>query len=226
MQLTTEVLQRVMPKNIKYKVDQKLVDKINSTFSDPVLMEQYRDNLISYTHVMKEGKFKMEQYLDAVRYVGFKVMGDSNIEAYTKTFPARYTYYVANGTSQKDLASHVTSYNKNKLVNLIYEQTLIPTHILNADLYQKSLNHLAYLMLNARSEKVQSDSASSLATQLRAPETKKFELDIGIKESKTLEELRISTSKLVAQQKVMLAEGLMNAKEIAHSTIIEGELDE
>ena len=220
MQLTTEVFQRALPKQLRGRVNQEVIDGINSTFKDPVLMEQYRDNLLSYTHVMKDGKFKMEQYLEAVKYVGFKLMGNSNIEAYTKTFPARYAYYLSNNTSQKDIASYVTSYNKNKLVNLIFEQTLVPTHILNADIYQKAINIQAEIMTDLDvSPKVRSDAANSVLTHLKAPETK-MEIDVTIKQDSTLQDLRATTEKLVQQQQEMLKNGSIDAREVAQSPLL------
>jgi hypothetical protein len=222
MKLSTEVFQRAMPKQFRGKINQDVIDSINTTFKDPTLMEQYRDNLLSYTHVMKDGKFKMQQYIDAVRYVGFKLMGNTNIEAYTKTFPARYAYYLSNKTSPKDIASYVTSYNKNKLVNLIYEQTLVPTHILNADMYQKAINVQAELMMDDDvSPKVRSDAANSLLTHLKAPETK-MEIDVTIKQDSTLSDLRATTEKLVQQQHALLTSGKVDAKFIAQSDLIAG----
>jgi hypothetical protein len=220
MQLTTEVFQRALPKQIRGKVNQDIIDSINSTFKDPILMEQYRDNLLSYTHVMRDGKFRIPQYLEAVKYVGFKLMGNSNIEAYSKTFPARYANYVAQGTSQKDLASYVTSYNKNKLVNLIFEQTIIPTHILNADMYQKAINVQAAIMIDDDvSPKVRSDAANSLLTHLKAPESK-VEIDVTIKKDSSLEDLRATTEKLVQQQSKLLIEGVVDARTIAQSSLV------
>jgi hypothetical protein len=149
-------------------------------------------------------------------------MGNTNIEAYTKTFPARYAYYLSNKTSPKDIASYVTSYNKNKLVNLIYEQTLVPTHILNADMYQKAINVQAELMMDDDvSPKVRSDAANSLLTHLKAPETK-MEIDVTIKQDSTLSDLRATTEKLVQQQHALLTSGKVDAKFIAQSDLIAG----
>jgi hypothetical protein len=158
--------------------------------------------------------------LDAVRYVSFKLLGDSNIEAYTKTFPDRYQNFMVNGTSAKDIASYVTSYNKNKLVNLIFEQTLIPFHVLNADKYQKALNVQVELMVNANSEKVRSDAANSVLTHLKPPETKKIELDISVKEDKSLSDLKSATMELVAAQRLALQAGSTTIEGVAHSKII------
>lgn len=219
-QLSIEQFQKVMPKDLRMRVNQDLVDSINSLMTDPLLAETYRDNLLSYVNVMQDGKFKIEQYIDAVRYVTFKLSGDSNLQAYIKTFPDRYQNYLANGTAQKDINSYVTSYNKNKLVNLVYEQTLVPTHILNADIYQKAINTQAELMTYAKSEKVRTDAANSLLHHLKPPETKKIELDVTQKESSAIAELRNTTMELVAQQKRMIASGMSDAKEVAEGRLI------
>ena len=223
--LTLDQFQKVLPPQIKKNVDQDLVDHVNKLITDPEEREQFRDNLLSYTNVMKDGKFKMESYINAVRYIGFKLRGDSNIDAYVKTFPDKYQRFINQGVNSKDIASYVTAYNKSKLVNLIYEQTLVPSYVLNQDLYQKALNVQAELMISAASEKVRTDAANSLLSHLKMPETKKIELDIGMKEDKTIEALRASTMDLVAQQRKMIQAGAMNAQDTAHSKlIIDGEL--
>ena len=218
--LTLDQFQLALPDKVKKSINQELIDQINNTLSDPEMFESYRDNLISYTKVMADGKFKVTQYIDAVRYVSFKLMGCTNIEAYTKTFPDKYQRFVQQGVSAKDIASYVTAYNKSKLVNLIFEQTLIPSHVLNQDLYQRALNVQADLMINAKSEKVRCDAANSLLTQLKAPEVKKVELDIGVKEDSSIAALRATTLELARQQRLMVESGAMNAQEVAHGKLI------
>jgi hypothetical protein len=222
--LTIEQFHSALPPAVRRNVDQQMVDNVNQLSVDPEFRELYRDNLLSYTHVLNQGKFKIQNYLDAVRYVSFKLMGNSNIQAYSKAFPDKIARFNQQNVASKDIASYVTAYNKSKLVNLILEQSLVPTWVLNQDMYQKALNVQADLMMNAKSEKVRSDAANSLLTQLKQPETQKVQLDVGIAEDKTIESLRATTMELVAQQRAMLEAGAMDAQEVAHSKlIIEGE---
>jgi hypothetical protein len=218
--LTVDSFKQALPEKIKKSINQELIDQINTTLADPDMYETYRDNLISYTSVMADGKFKMESYVSAVKYVSHKLMGASNIAAYVKTFPDKYQDFVNRGIESKDIASYVTAYNKSKLVNLIMEQTLIPSYVLNQDLYQKALNVQAELMLTAKSEKVRSDAANSLLTQLKMPETQKVELSVGIKEDGSIAALRASTLELSRQQRLMMEAGAMNAQEVAHTKLI------
>lgn len=225
--LTVDQFRQALPDKVKKSVNQELIDQINATLSDPDMYEAYRDNLLSYTRVMSDGRFKITDYISAVKYVSHKLMGCTNIEAYSKTFPDKIARFNAQGVLPKDIASYVTAYNKSKLVNLIMEQTLIPSYVLNQDLYQKALNVQAELMMGAKSEKVRSDAANSLLTHLKMPETQKVELDIGVKEDSAIAALRATTMELARQQRMMLEAGAMNAQEVAHSRlVIEGEAKE
>jgi hypothetical protein len=217
--LTVDQFKLALPDKVKKSVNQELIDQINQTLSDPDMFEAYRDNLLSYTRVMTDGRFKVTDYVNAVKYVSHKLMGATNIEAYIKTFPDKYQRFTQTGVQAKDIASYVTAYNKSKLVNLIFEQTLIPSYVLNQDLYQKALNVQAELMVSANSEKVRSDAANSLLTHLKMPETQKVELDVNVKEDSSIAALRATTLELARQQRLMVEVGAMNAQQVAHSKL-------
>lgn len=220
-ELTFEQFERALPKSLRTSLKPEMVANINGLIKDPFIRDAYRENLISYTSVMKDGRFKMHQYIDAVRYVSFKLLGSSNIDAFTKTFPDRMQAFIDSGTTDKDIASYVASYNKNKLVNLILEQTVVPSHVLNADMYQNALNVQASLMVSATSEKVRTDAANSLLTHLKVPESTKIELDVSVRDSKSIDELREATMRLVAQEKAMMLSGASTVESVAHRTIID-----
>ena len=95
--LSIEQFKQALPDKVKKSINQELIDQINNTLADPEMFEAYRDNLLSYTRVMADGKFKVTSYVDAVRYVSHKLMGCTNIEAYTKTFPDKYQRFIQQG---------------------------------------------------------------------------------------------------------------------------------
>ena len=220
MPLTVDQFRQALPDKVKKTVNQQLIDKINVTLSDPELYETYRDNLLGYSKIMAEGKFRITNYIDAVKYVGFKLMGKTNIESYTLTFPDKMTGFNSRGVAGKDIASYITAYNKSKLVNLLYEQTLVPFWVLNQDMYQKALNVQAELMITANSEKVRTDAANSLLTHLKPPETKKIELDVSIKEDSSIAQLREATLSLARAQRASMLSGAVDAQYIAESPVV------
>ena len=204
-------------------VTKELVDTLNNSLQDLEFAEQYRENVLSYARVLQEGRYTLPQYLDAVKFTSYLLMGDSRIVAYAKTFPDKYQNIIDAGS---DPSPYCTAYSKGKLVAQIMEQSIVPSYVLNQDLHQKALNVMAELMVTARSEKVRSDAANNLANHLKVPEAQKIQLDIGIKENKTIEDLREATMALVKQQKEALASG-MTAKDVAQSKlVIDGELED
>ncbi len=218
--LTVEQFRQVLPDKFKKTVNQEFIDQVNQTLSDPLMYETYRDNLLSYTQVMRDGKFKLTDYVSAVKYCSHKIMGATNIDAFIKTFPNRYQRFLTNGVSQKDIASYITAYNKSKLVNLILEQSLIPSWVLNQDLYQKAINVQADLMINANSEKVRSDAANSLLNHLKPPEVQKVELDIGLKKDSVLQDLKETLFELALQQQKALEANVVPIKDITTQKIV------
>lgn len=222
-QLTIDELRASLPDTVRKSVTDEVLQNINKTISDPAFYEQYRNNLLSYGHVMRDGKFKIKSYIDAVRYVSFKLMGLNNQEAYIKTFPDKYNYFLTKGTSAKDISSYVHAYHNTKLVGLVMEQAMIPVHILGRDIFWKAVNTQAELMMTATSEKVRSDAANSLMGHLKPPETKKVELDIQHKDDGTLESLRAAVSNLVEVQQQTIKSGVQTAGQIAGGRLIEGE---
>jgi hypothetical protein len=222
--LTEDDVKRALPSHLRSAVTPQLVYMLNHISADPEVAENIRNNFVGYTVVLREGKFKTEDYLNAVAYVSYKLMGYTNEEAYARTFPQRYGILVANNTSKKDISSYVSAYHRGKLVNLIMEQALVPTWVLNQDLYQKALNVQADLMLNANSEKVRTDAANSILTQLRRPETAKLQIDLTAAENSGMREMQALLAQLASQQRQLIQDGQMKTIDVAASkiTVIEG----
>jgi hypothetical protein len=99
-------------------------------------------------------------------------------------------------------------------------QTMMPTHILNAPLYQDALNVQAKLMHNAKSEMVRSNAAANLLMTLKPPEVAKVELSLNVGEDESIKLLRETTMKLVSQQQDMIDRGQVTVRSIAESKLI------
>lgn len=216
--LTQEQIVRALPPNLKGAVTPSLVNTLNN-IADPIVAEEIRNNFISYTGVLKEGKFKTEDYLNAVKYVTYKLLGKTNLDAYACTFPQRYQDLVAKGTSSKDIAAYVAAYNKGKLVNLILEQTLVPTWVLNQDIYQKAINTQAELMMSANSEMVRMQAANSILTHLAKPKEAGPLVNIDMRETSGMNELKKALQDLAEQQQGLIKSGV-TTKEIAGQRLV------
>lgn len=219
MTLTLHQVAHALPPNLKNNVTQQLVDNINNCVADPIMAEAIKDNFLSYTQVLSEGKFKTEDYLSAVMYVSFKLMGMTNQDAYARTFPARYRTLLNNRTSAKDISSYVSMYNKGRLVNLILEKSLIPTWVLNQHIYQKAINVQADLMSNANSEMVRMQAANSILTHLAKPKEVGPLINLDLRESSGLNELKATLTQLAQQQRDLISNGI-TTKQIADQGLV------
>lgn len=218
-EMTVDGLKQVLPKHLHCAANQELADKINSIAGDEEVARYVRDNFVSYTKVLSEGRFKTEDYLNAVTYVTFKLMGYSNKDAYAKTFPDRYTKLIADGRSDKEISAYVAGYHKNKLVNQILEQAVIPSWLVNQDVFQRAINTQFELMTDTDvSPKVRSDAANSLLTHLKPPETKKFEMDVTVKPQGGIAELTDTLARLAAEQLKQIQAGT-GAQQVARVAV-------
>jgi len=216
--LTKQQLQASMPKKFRHNVTDDMITFINSTEGDE-FRDIYKDNLVSFADVIEKGRYKMLDYINAVKFVSYKLIGDSNTIAYAKTFPERYQRLVDKNTPAKTIASFSTAYNKGDLVHKILERTLVPVHILNMDVHQEAINTQAELMRTAKSETVRQKAAECLITQLKAPEAAKIEVDVSYNNS-SIDDLRETTRALAQQQLKMIQSGAVTAEHVAHSDII------
>ena len=224
--LTKEELIQSLPTSVQGGVSDTLVNELNSIITDPDFRETFRDNMISYNKVLSEGKFKLSSYMNAVMYVSYKLMGSKNMDAYERTFQQKFQSWIQQGKTAQTISAHVAMYNKSKLVNLVYAQAVIPTHVLNQDKFQEAINHQYYLMKNAASEKVQSDAANSLMIHLKPPEEKQVNLSIGLEETDSIKELKATIATLAEVQVNSIESKKWTAGEIAAARIIAEEVIE
>ena len=214
--LTLEEVRDSLPAGQKGNITQHMVDQLNQLSKDPEEARYIRDNFISFSQVLGEGRFKLGDYVRAVMYVSHKVMGKSNLDAYKATFPDRYAKLVADGRQPKDIASYVTAYNKGQLVNLVYERAMIPTWVLNQDMFQSALNTQYEIMNDVSvSDRTRVEAANSILTHLKKPEVNKAELkvDIGMNDGMKALEARLAEMAEV-QMKTIEAKAL-TVQEIA-----------
>lgn len=218
--LSREMVEKALPTNLKSAATQALTDQINNLVADPIIAETIRENFVSYTRVLQEGKFKTEDYLHAVAYVAFKHMGYSNQEAYFRTFPQRHAALVAKGTSSKDISAYVSAYHKGKLVNLIMEQSLVPMWIVNQDAYQKAINTQLDIMDNSQSDMARTAAANSILTHLAKPKEAAVTLNLSTGETSGMAEMREMLLSLARRQQEAIGAGV-SPREIAGQKLID-----
>lgn len=222
MSFDIEELKESLPRQHRSKVTPEFINDMNKLISDPDFGEVYSKNLITYTSVLQEGRFKLVDYFNACAFVSHKMLGHSSVSAYQKVFPDKVKDMVLRGVTPKDIHSYASMFNKNKLVSLIYEQTLIPDYIMYASIRHKAIATQASL-LNSDNEHIVQKAADSLMNHLKAPEQSNMTIDIGVKDGGIISDLANALANLSNQQRGMIIDGSCTAKDIAHQAIITSE---
>lgn len=227
--LTLDEVKESLPAGQKGLIKQEMVDQLNALSKDPEEARYIRENFISFSQVLQEGRFKLGDYVRAVMYVTHKVMGKSNLEAYKQTFPDRYQQLVADGRQPKDIASYVAAYNKGKLVNAVYERAQIPTWLLNQDMFQEALNTNHQIMTDPNvSDKVRVEAANSILTHLKRPEVNKAELKIEVGKTDGMAALEQRLSEMAEIQRQAIEDKAVTANDVAgmKMNVIDAEYEE
>ena len=224
--MEVEAVKRLVPKNQRGMITPEFCDKVEKCVNDPVLAEQVKSNFISYLNVLSTGKFSMDEYLNAVKYVSFKLLNYTNRDAYAATFPDRWERMVKEGVEEKRMDAYVAMYNKSKLVVAIYEQTIVPTYVLNAPLHQEALNVLAKMIKDPSVRGMAKVKAcEAILTHTKQPEIVKGELTIGLQENETIAELREVTEQLANTFRASIGKG-KTLQDVAEAQIIDVKVEE
>ena len=219
----------------KTTITDKLVETINMIILDePEVGHLVRENFLTYTKVLQNGKYSMETYLNAIKFVSYKLMNMTNAEAYMHTYPDRYDklekrYVGVEGLTQEEFEKKVSSYvyavAKSQLVVTILSQVQIPTKLLNMGLLQEAINVEASLMRSARSEIVREKAANTLIQYLGQEEENKIQIDAGYKKDDIIEQYEVAMKKMVEEQLVQIHKGA-DVKQIANAVTVEAEVIE
>lgn len=223
--LTPEDLRKALPIKLAPAQVQQLTDHLNGVTGDPLVAEAVRNNFVSYMSVLQDGRYKIQDYLNAVTFVSHKLMNKSNDEAYRATHPDRYQRLLDRGASPKDIAAYVAVYARGELVNKVLRQAMTPFWVLNQDVYQRAINTQADLMMNAQSEKVRVDAANSLLTHLKPPEPKEVNVNIGAQKESGMAVMLENLAKIAEQAHQAITGGAMTTRELAQTKLLEGEAE-
>jgi len=228
--MTVDELKTKVPKHIRGMMTQNVVDVLNDLESNEGrdFAEHYKQNFISMSSVMKTGQYNVSDYIDAVKYVAHKLLENSDIDAYQMTFPDRYQRLLEKwedfGTEEEirgyKISPFVTAYKKGDLVTKVLEQSLVPSRILNAPMFQEALNIQMSIAQSSRSDQVRSQAAESVMKYTMSPEATKIELDVAVKGNDEILALRSTMHALASQQQTTIKSGTNTSLEIAEQQLM------
>lgn len=212
--LTVEDVQNALPSR-KNAITQELVDVLNEVKDEAEFQgEPLLNTAVVYEKLMINNKASVREFIDAIRFCAYLVtMDDNYTEAYKKTF--YYRDFVKERISADtksikyaELTSAASRYRRNnKLVAdlLVYSQA--PLEIMFLGWRYKAVGVLADTMMNAKLDRDKINAAKELLVATKGPETKRIELDIGVKENSAIASLNEQLSVMAGKQVMLLESG-------------------
>lgn len=218
---TTDNLKLVLPKN--KSITQELVDEINNRINT----EELQYNFKCYSSILKDSSYSLDEYINAVTFVTYKMLNKTQKEAWSLTFPDRYDKLIKQENGDDKIRAYASMYEKTKLVIQILAQTYVPAYITNTHYHQESLNILMEIARNPRNNPMSRVNAcKGILEFTKQPEVQKVQMEVGIKQTDEVKELMKVNADLAKTQLAQLESGNISIKEVAESKIIEGEIDE
>jgi len=221
-----EVLSKV-PKDMKKRLTQTSIDIINRIEDGKSYDEgEFSDLLVNYNHILQSGRYKVDDYIKAVHFVGiYQNNGGNQSRAWCQTFPDKVEARRKRGMSDYT-SGGPPEYFGSKLVQSILAQAVIPTRIFHAHKEHEAVIKLHELMMNKSgktSERIQMESANSLLSHLKAPDAAKVEIDIGVTHS-VADDYEAAMNKMVESQLDLIAKG-GDIKAITNASIKKPDVD-
>lgn len=221
MELTKEVVKKVLPKDKKKLVTDNVIKFLNEAEQNETVVNEFRENFLTYSKILQSSRYSLEEYVNAVRFVTYKMLGYSDIDSYAIVFPERYERLIEKFDGETDkINAYSSRFKSTKLVTQILEQTLVPSYIYNAPMFQEALLQLSKIMVNSKSDIARVNAATSILQYTKAPEEKNINLEIGYKETDTIKELKATMEEFASMQKAQLEKG-ESLKQIAEADIID-----
>ena len=218
--VTKEEMLEALPAHMRRTMNDASYMNLCAALTDRDELQRFKENFVSFSTALIGGKYSVQQYMDAVMYVSFKKMGLTNLASFKRTFPDKMKRYYAEGKSDASINAFVCGYNTTKLVTKIFDQSMIPVHILNADAVQEAINAQLKILRTSKNELAITKAADSLLNHLKPPVESKVTLDIGIAETPMLREVKAETERLAQQQLDMIKNGLYTAKQVAEMRVV------
>lgn len=228
-EVTVGTVRKAYGKKVSIDVIENVTAVINEAIRGEAehVQEFVKDNAIGMLHVLSASRTNsINEYMRAARFITYRQMGDTFIQAYAKTFPDRVKRLEADGMTTAHLSALAQAFGKTKLVTQMTSMLIVPAHLIYQDVFHKAVQTQAALMMDDTvSPKVRSDAANSLLTHLKQPEVKQMELQVKVNESNILEQFKEAMTDMARKQKSMIELGDADVVDVSAMEIYSSDKD-
>lgn len=205
MSILRELLPSDMTKDSK---DSLIVEYLEGTDVDETvtLRELYKENLLSYSGIAKEGNVKITDYVVAVKYITYRNSGLGNYDAYKLAKKDDVVKALADGVTEKQLRNRAKAYAQTMIVKQIQAQGNTNLRTMFADYVIDGVERMHDIVQNG-SDKNAVEAFKSLMQYIAPPVESKVTVEAGAVDRKMDELLRMK-----GEMAVGLSDSIRNGK--------------
>ena len=210
--------------NRRLKFQDKEKDLITKICSEGFDEDEFVDSLIAFEDIGRTSRNSTEQYIKAVQFTTYVVMGDSYTEAFKKTHPDR----AMKATSDENIASYASIYANGRLVKEIMQRMTLHNSMLFKDKEFKARKELFNILMDeSQSGKTRVEAGKVfLDNQYREQKDAGININMNMGGGSAIDDINQALTKLANKQKDAIEAGYMDLKEVAEAKIIEARIDD
>jgi len=230
MELTTTYLKEMFGKTGKKFITEETVEELKEIIEDPDYGEDFLEAYKDYFNVLEGKNWSHIQFLRGLKFFMLVESGSSVVEAYIKVFPDRLQVRIDRGQGRAEMTGEASRFNTSSLVNEIRKIASVPVQLLFRHTLIEAIGVQAKLMRGAKSEHVRQKASETLIRELKPTDDLKIALDVNVKESNAVAELKDQLLDMAKIQLDHIEGGRVDIKQLgamkAGESVIEGEIDE
>ncbi len=210
--MTVDRLKSLFPEK-KRTINQQTVDIINNSINDPAFQaNSFENSLVEFRNVMKRRSGSLIDYICALKYVAYLETGMKDLDAFRCAFSHKDIVKKAIGKPATSpeytvVSASSTRYRKSPMVQDIMTLADVPMYLLLQTSRYKAVGVLEDEMTNAPLSKDRIAAATSILQNIKEPDNKKIELEIGLSDEANAQ-IRSTDEKLtmIAEQQLKMLE--------------------
>lgn len=175
--------------------------------------EDYLEKVLSFSSVLRNGRFRVPDYLKAVQYVTYRMAEMTIMESWSLTFPERM-YRDGERKPEGTISALCYTYDKNAMVQKLLGQVQMPLHAMMMTERYKAAQKLFELMNDPdQTPRIQMESADKLLNHIKLPEAQSIEIDVNVNDG-TLRDIGATLDSIAQLAKAKIEQGLVTATQV------------
>jgi len=199
-------------------------DLITKICQEDFSEDEFVDSLIAFEDIGRTSRSSTEQYIKAVQFTSYVIMGDTYTQAFKKTHPER----ALKASSDEHITSYASIYANGKLVKEIMQRMTLHNSMLFKDKEFKARKELFNIgMDDTQSGKSRVEALKVfLDNQYREQKDAGININLNAGNGSAIDDINQALTKLATRQQTAIEAGYMDLKEVAESRIIEATIEE